>query len=136
MPPKNTKLFVLDTNVILHDSTCLHQFQEHDVVLPICVLEELDKFKKGNETLNFHARHFLKEMDTISGDGAFNGATGALPGNPQVVNKANSATTVSSSANPSAPGQTGTFTATVGPSPPPPSRKTMPPSAGMGLGSL
>ena len=73
MPPKNTKLFVLDTNVILHDSTCLHQFQEHDVVLPICVLEELDKFKKGNETLNFHARHFLKEMDTISGDGAFNG---------------------------------------------------------------
>lgn len=73
MPSKNTKLFVLDTNVILHDSSCLHQFKEHDVVIPICVLEELDKFKKGNESLNFHARHFLKEMDKLSGDGAFNG---------------------------------------------------------------
>jgi PhoH-like ATPase len=73
MPSKNTKLFVLDTNVILHDSSCLHQFKEHNVVVPICVLEELDKFKKGNESVNFHARHFLKEMDKISGDGAFNG---------------------------------------------------------------
>ncbi|MBF0485896.1 MAG: PhoH family protein [Candidatus Omnitrophica bacterium] len=73
MASKNTKLFVLDTNVILHDSACLHQFKEHDVVLPITVLEELDRFKKGNETLNFHARHFLKELDEISGDGVFNG---------------------------------------------------------------
>ncbi|NTV30005.1 MAG: PhoH family protein [Candidatus Omnitrophica bacterium] len=73
MAAKNPKLFVLDTNVILHDSSCLHQFQENDIVIPICVLEELDKFKKGNESLNFHARHFLKEMDKISGDNAFNG---------------------------------------------------------------
>ncbi len=73
MTAKNTKMFVLDTNVILHDSSCLHQFKEHDVVLPICVLEELDKFKKGNETLNFHARHFLKEIDKISSDRIFNG---------------------------------------------------------------
>ncbi len=73
MAEKTTKLFVLDTNVILHDSACLHQFKQHDIVLPITVLEELDKFKKGNETLNFHARHFLKEIDKISSDGVFNG---------------------------------------------------------------
>ncbi len=73
MALKNKKIFVLDTNVILHDSACLYQFKEHDVVLPITVLEELDNFKKGNETLNFHARHFLKEIDKISGDTIFNG---------------------------------------------------------------
>ncbi len=73
MTEKKSKLFVLDTNVILHDSDCLHQFKHHDIILPITVLEELDKFKKGNETLNFHARHFLKEIDEISSDGVFNG---------------------------------------------------------------
>jgi len=73
MVPKNTKLFVLDTNVILHDSACLHQFKEHDVVVPIAVIEELDKFKKGNESINFHARHFLKEIDKLSSEGIFNG---------------------------------------------------------------
>ncbi|MBF0595807.1 MAG: PhoH family protein [Candidatus Omnitrophica bacterium] len=73
MTVKTTKFFVLDTNVILHDSACLHQFKEHDVVVPITVIEELDKFKKGNESLNFQARHFLKELDKISEDGIFNG---------------------------------------------------------------
>lgn len=73
MKDKITKLFVLDTNVILHDSACLRQFKHHDIVLPITVLEELDKFKKGNETLNFHARHFLKEIDRISSDGVIDG---------------------------------------------------------------
>ena len=73
MAEKNTKLFVLDTNVILHDSACLYQFKQHDVVIPITVIEELDKFKKGNETLNFHARHFLKDLDKISSEGVFNG---------------------------------------------------------------
>lgn len=73
MTPKTTKFFVLDTNVILHDSACLHQFKEHDVVVPITVIEELDKFKKGNESVNFQARHFLKELDKISEDGIFNG---------------------------------------------------------------
>jgi PhoH-like ATPase len=41
------KIFVLDTNVLLHDYKCIYQFQEHDIILPITVLEELDKFKKG-----------------------------------------------------------------------------------------
>lgn len=66
-----TKIFVLDTNVILHDSKCIHQFQENDIVVPITVLEELDHFKKGNETLNFHAREFTRALDSLSGDRMF-----------------------------------------------------------------
>ena len=46
------KTFVLDTNVILHDSTCIYQFDEHDIVIPITVIEELDRFKKG-KSYNF-----------------------------------------------------------------------------------
>ncbi len=62
------KLFVLDTNVILHDSGCIRCFEEHDIAIPITVLEELDRFKKGNEDINFHARHFLRELDGLTGD--------------------------------------------------------------------
>lgn len=65
------KIFVLDTNVILHDSSCIYQFEEHDVVIPITVIEELDYFKKGNESVNFHAREFLRNLDSISGDKLF-----------------------------------------------------------------
>lgn len=67
------KIFVLDTNVVLHDSSCLYQFKEHDVVLPVTVLEELDAFKKGNESINFHAREFARNVDAMSGDHIFNG---------------------------------------------------------------
>jgi PhoH-like ATPase len=67
------KLFVLDTNVILHDSSCIRHFKEHDIIIPISVLEELDQFKKGNEVLNFHARQFLRTLDLLSGDKLFNG---------------------------------------------------------------
>lgn len=67
------KTFVLDTNVILHDSSCIRHFEEHDIAIPISVLEELDKFKKGNEVLNFHARDFLRTLDSLSGDKLFNG---------------------------------------------------------------
>ncbi|MEM1062854.1 MAG: PIN domain-containing protein, partial [Planctomycetota bacterium] len=63
-----TKTFVLDTNVILHDSACLRQFAEHDVAIPITVLEELDRFKKGSEDKHFHARQFLREVDALTGD--------------------------------------------------------------------
>ncbi|MBI4793392.1 MAG: PhoH family protein [Deltaproteobacteria bacterium] len=71
--PKRKKIFVLDTNVILHDSSCIYQFQEHDIVIPITVLEELDHFKKGDETVNFHARQFTRALDELSGDKMFNG---------------------------------------------------------------
>ena len=50
------KNFIIDTNVILHDSSCIDNFQDNNVYIPIVVLEELDKFKKGNEQLNFNAR--------------------------------------------------------------------------------
>ena len=53
MKEQSRKLFVLDTNVILHDSNCIRNFQEHDVAIPITVLEELDKFKRGNEDIHF-----------------------------------------------------------------------------------
>lgn len=65
------KNFVLDTNVILHDYDCLKNFQENDIYLPIVVLEELDKFKKGNEQINFNAREFLRELDLITDDNLF-----------------------------------------------------------------
>ena len=65
---KNRKIFVLDTNVLLHDYTCMHNFDEHDIVVPITVLEELDHFKKGNDMINYHAREFTRELDKLSGD--------------------------------------------------------------------
>jgi len=71
MPKKNAKIFLLDTNVILHEYTCLYQFEDNDIVLPITVLEELDKFKKGNDIINFHAREFMRELDTLSGSAIF-----------------------------------------------------------------
>lgn len=71
MARTKNKLFVLDTNVILHDSSCLHQFQEHDILIPITVIEELDQFKKGSGTVNYHAREFVRALDELSGDKLF-----------------------------------------------------------------
>ena len=69
MPRKhNKKLFIIDTNVLLHDYKCIYNFEENDVIIPIVVLEELDKFKKGNDQINFHAREFTRELDKLSGD--------------------------------------------------------------------
>lgn len=70
---KKKKVFVLDTNVLLHDYRCIYNFQENNVVIPITVLEELDKFKRGNDIINFHAREFTRELDRLSGDKLFNG---------------------------------------------------------------
>ena len=60
------KNFVLDTNVILHDYKCIENFQENDIYLPIVVLEELDKFKKGSEQINYNAREFVRELDLLT----------------------------------------------------------------------
>ncbi len=68
-----SKIFILDTNVILHDHTCIYQFQDNDILLPITVLEELDKFKRGNDLINFQAREFTRLLDEIVGDELFNG---------------------------------------------------------------
>jgi PhoH-like ATPase len=60
------KIFVLDTSVIIYDHNAMRNFAEHDVVIPITVLEELDNFKKGNDTKNFSAREFIRYIDKMS----------------------------------------------------------------------
>ncbi len=66
---KQKKIFVLDTSVILYNHNAIMSFEENDVAIPITVLEELDNFKKGNETKNFEAREFIRIMDKLSEDG-------------------------------------------------------------------
>jgi len=61
------KIFVLDTSVIIYDYNAITQFDEHDVAIPITVLEELDNFKKGNDSKNFAAREFIRELDVLAG---------------------------------------------------------------------
>lgn len=61
-----SKIFVLDTSVILYDSNAITNFEDNDVAIPIQVLEELDNFKKGNETVNFEAREFIRFVDDVS----------------------------------------------------------------------
>ena len=65
------KNFVLDTNVILHDYKCIENFQENDIYLPIVVLEELDKFKKGSDQINYNARECVRELDTLTSNDLF-----------------------------------------------------------------
>jgi len=85
--PHLKKCFVLDTNVILHDSSCIYHFKDNDVVVPISVLEELDQFKKGNETINFHAREFVRALDSLSGDKLFNGGVKIGPDSGKIMLK-------------------------------------------------
>lgn len=65
---KAKKIFVLDTSVILYSHDSIMNFDEHDVGIPITVLEELDNFKKGNDTKNFEAREFIRLIDKLSAD--------------------------------------------------------------------
>ncbi len=62
------KIFVLDTNVILHDYNCIHSFEKHDIVIPITVLEEIDNFKRGQDQIHFNAREFIRILDGLAGD--------------------------------------------------------------------
>ncbi|SDM79263.1 PhoH-like ATPase [Daejeonella rubra] len=66
------KIFVLDTSVILYDHDALQNFKEHDVAIPIQVLEELDNLKSGNDTRNYEARSFIRLMDEISRNNLIN----------------------------------------------------------------
>ena len=65
---KEKKVFVLDTSVILYEHNSILNFAEHDVGIPITVLEELDTFKKGNDTRNYEAREFTRLIDKLSKD--------------------------------------------------------------------
>lgn len=62
----NPKIFILDTNIILHDYRSIKRFQDNDLVIPVAVIEELDKFKKGNDALNYNARGFIRELDRLT----------------------------------------------------------------------
>lgn len=66
---KEKKIFVLDTSVILYNHNAINSFVDNDVAIPITVLEELDNFKKGNETKNFEAREFIRIVDKLSENG-------------------------------------------------------------------
>ena len=72
---KNPKIFVLDTNIILHDYKAIRKFKDNDVVIPVAVVEELDKFKKGTDQLAYNARGFMRDMDRIT-EGRLFGADG------------------------------------------------------------
>lgn len=63
---KKAKIYVLDTSVIIHDHNSIHNFEDNDVVIPITVLEELDNFKKGNDSKNYEAREFTRIIDRLS----------------------------------------------------------------------
>ena len=66
MNQKKNKIFIIDTNVVLHDSTCIENFGNNKIVIPISVLEELDQFKRGNEQIHYNARDFLRKLDELS----------------------------------------------------------------------
>jgi PhoH-like ATPase len=63
---KKKKIYVLDTSVILYSHDSIMNFEENDIGIPITVLEELDQMKKGNDTLNFEAREFIRMIDKLS----------------------------------------------------------------------
>ena len=60
------KIFVLDTNVILHDHKAIRKFRDNDLVIPVAVIEEIDKFKKGTDALSYNARGFMRDLDRIT----------------------------------------------------------------------
>ncbi len=64
------KLFVLDTNVLMHDPSCLFRFEEHDVFLPMITLEELDGHKRGMSEVARNARQVSRDLDALATDGA------------------------------------------------------------------
>jgi PhoH-like ATPase len=63
------KLFVLDTNVLMHDPTCLFRFEEHDIYLPMITLEELDGHKRGMSEVSRNVRQVSRELDALAADG-------------------------------------------------------------------
>jgi PhoH-like ATPase len=63
-----TKLFVLDTNVLMHDPSSLFRFAEHDVYLPMITLEELDNHKKGMSEVARNARQVSRSLDALVAD--------------------------------------------------------------------
>lgn len=63
---KATRLYVLDTNVLIHDPSALYQFEEHEVVIPMTVLEELDKHKNGIREIARTARQVSRTLSDLT----------------------------------------------------------------------
>ena len=63
----NSILYVLDTNVLIHDPTAILNFDEHHVVIPITVLEELDSLKSGRQSIAADCRQAIRELDKLLG---------------------------------------------------------------------
>jgi len=81
--PRSTgpaKLFVLDTNVLMHDPTSLFRFEEHDIFLPMITLEELDGHKKGMSEVARNARQVSRDLDALASFTAKNGAIDTAAG--------------------------------------------------------
>jgi PhoH-like ATPase len=65
MTGSGVKTFVLDTNVLLHSSQSIESFKDNDVVIPMAVIEELDKFKKNSDELGRNARRVIRYLDKL-----------------------------------------------------------------------
>ena len=76
--PGVAKLFVLDTNVLMHDPMCLFRFEEHDIYLPMIVLEELDSHKKGMTEVARNARQTSRSLDALAASNASDMTKGLL----------------------------------------------------------
>ncbi len=74
-----TKLFVLDTNVLMHDPTSLFRFEEHDIYLPMITLEELDNHKKGMSEVARNARQVSRSLDALVADVSEGAIDGGIP---------------------------------------------------------
>jgi len=79
-PEDKRKIYVLDTNVLIHDPQAIKRFDEHDVVLPIVVLEEMDKVKRGFDELARNVREVSRYLDSLSEGGGDLAAGCPLPG--------------------------------------------------------
>ncbi|MGA9294681.1 MAG: PIN domain-containing protein, partial [Ignavibacteriaceae bacterium] len=81
---RGPKTFILDTNVILHDASSIHNFKENDVLIPLPVIEELDHFKRGSQVINLNAREFARTLDSLTGTAIFNGGVSMGKGKGKV----------------------------------------------------
>ena len=66
----NKKIFVLDTNVLLHSAAALESFADNEIVIPMTVLEELDKFKRNQDELGRNSRHVIRKLDQLREKGS------------------------------------------------------------------
>ena len=64
--------FVVDTNVLLHNPQAIYSFADNNIIIPITVIEELDKFKSSTDRKGMHARQVLREIDSCIKKGALN----------------------------------------------------------------